>query len=314
MAAHSYRVGCLTGCGTAPELMAEASRALQAAARLHGFRLEEVHAPVGADAVQRHGQAVSHAARAAFLSADAVLVADDDDAAFAELTQELDLRARQTRLLFGARADAVLLAPLGDDASAWTARRAFSLAAARRMRLTVVAGDPAWEDVVRTAEEHNFGVRVEWLDRDTAVRSAAFRAESLDVVLADAAMGETLSALVGATAVPARVAALGLLAEHGPSVFLPLDGDPSADAGHGVANPSSMLLAAAMMLGDGLGQRSAGDTLVGALAGALGGRVSTVDRLRLGLAATTREFTDSVLAGFQNHHVNAEFHPGVLAQ
>jgi hypothetical protein len=68
-----------------------------------------------------------------------------------------------------------------------------------------------------------------------------------------------------------------------------------------------MLLAAAMLLGDGLGQRSAGDTLVRALAGALGGRVSTVDRMRRGLAATTREFTDTVLAGYQNHHTNAEF-------
>jgi hypothetical protein len=46
---------------------------------------------------------------------------------------------------------------------------------------------------------------------------------------------------------------------------------------------------------------------VGALVAALGGRVSTVDRLRRGLAATTREFTDSVLAGFQNHHTNVEF-------
>jgi hypothetical protein len=75
MAGHAYRVGCLTGCGTAPELMGEASRALEATARLHGIRIDQVHAPVGADAVQRHGQAVSHAARAAFLSADAVLVA-----------------------------------------------------------------------------------------------------------------------------------------------------------------------------------------------------------------------------------------------
>jgi isocitrate/isopropylmalate dehydrogenase len=307
MATRSYHVGCLTGCGTAPELMGEASRALEATARLHGIQLEQVHAPVGADARQRHGHAVSHAARAAFLSADAVLVADDDDAAFAELTQELDLRARQTRVLFGTRSDAVLLSPLGDDAAAWTARRAFSIAAARRMRLAVVLGDPAWVDVVRAAEEHNFGVRVEWVDRDVAVRRAAFDAESFDVVLADAGVGETLSALVGATAVPTRVAALGLLAEHGPSVFMPLDGDGPHDAGHGVANPSSMLLAAAMMLGDGLGQRSAGDTLVGALVAALGGRVSTVDRLRRGLAATTREFTDSVLAGFQNHHVNAEY-------
>lgn len=303
MATYSYRVACLTGCGAAPELMAEASRALDAATRLHGIRVEQVHAPVGADAVQRHGHAVSHAARAAFLSADAVLVADDGDAAFVELTQELDLRARQTRVLFGARSDSVLLSPLGDDSSAWAARRALALASVRRMRLAAVAGDAAWRTVVDAAAEHAFGVRVEWLDRDAAVRRAAFEPESFDVVLSDAALGETLSSLVGATAVPARVAALGYLAEHGPSVFLPLETEPPHEAGHGMADPSPMLLAAAMLLGDGLGQRSAGDTLAGALVGGL----SSARRSRRGLVATAREFTDSVLSGFQNHHVNAEF-------
>ena len=53
------------------------------------------------------------------------------------------------------------------------------------------------------------------------------------------------------------------------------------------------------LLGDGLGQRSAGDTLVGALVG--------TRRPRRGLVASAREFTDAVLSSFQNHHVNAEF-------
>lgn len=314
MAAYSYRVACLTGCGTAPELMAEASRALDATACSHGIRVEQVHAPVGADALVRHGHAVSHAARNAFLGADAVLVADDGDAAFRELSREFDLRARQTRVLFGSRADSVLLSPLGDDASAWTVRRAFALAASRRMRLTVVAGDDAWEEVVRAATDYNDGVRVERLDRETAIRAAAFRADTFDVVVADAAIGELLASLVGAISVPARVAATGYLAEHGPSLFRPLDGEAAEVAGHGVANPSSMLLAAAMLLGDGLMQRSAADTLVAALVDALGGSVATVDRLHRGVGATTREFTDSVLAGFQNHHAGAEFRPGVLAR
>ena len=98
MAAVAYRVACLTGCGTAPELMAEASRALDATARLHGLEIEQSHAPVGADALVRHGQAVSHTARSAYLGADAVLLADEDDDARAELASELDLRARQTRV------------------------------------------------------------------------------------------------------------------------------------------------------------------------------------------------------------------------
>jgi isocitrate/isopropylmalate dehydrogenase len=314
MAAFGYRVACLTGSGTAPELMAEATRALETAARLHGVRVEQIHAPVGADARVRHGHAVSHAARTAFLRADAVLIADDDDAALAELARDLDLRARQTRVLFGRGSDSVLVSPLDDDASAWTVRRAFALARSRRMRLTVVSGDERWQSVIESASAYHDGIRVEHLDRDAAARRAAFEPETFDVVVADAAIGELLTSLVGAASMPARVAATGYLAEHGPSVFVPLDRDPAQEAGHGVANPSAMLLAAAMVLGDGLGQRLAGDTLVGALAAALRGRVSTADRLRHGVAATTREFTDVVLDGFQNHHPNAEFHPGVLAR
>jgi isocitrate/isopropylmalate dehydrogenase len=174
------------------------------------------------------------------------------------------------------------------------------------MRLAAVAGDEEWERVVAAAAEHHEGVRVETLDRETAIRQAAFAADSFDVVVADDAIGELLASLVGAAAVPARVAATGYLAEHGPSVFTPLETDAPDVAGHGVADPSPMLLAAAMALGDGLEQRSAADTLVAALVGATADRVQARAG-RQGIAATTREFTDSVLAGFQNHHTNVEF-------
>ena len=51
-------VACLTGAGTAPELMAEAIHALDAVARVHGFSFEQVHAPFGGVALARLGQTV----------------------------------------------------------------------------------------------------------------------------------------------------------------------------------------------------------------------------------------------------------------
>jgi len=44
---HKATIACLTGAGTAPELMAEAVLALEAVARLHGLSIEEVHVPFG---------------------------------------------------------------------------------------------------------------------------------------------------------------------------------------------------------------------------------------------------------------------------
>ena len=52
------KVACVTGAGTAPELMAEAMLALDAVARLHGLAIEETHVTFGGVAVARAGQSV----------------------------------------------------------------------------------------------------------------------------------------------------------------------------------------------------------------------------------------------------------------
>ena len=51
----AYSVACLAGDGIGPEVMAQASRGLRAAGRLHGFELDEQHVPFGADATMRVG-------------------------------------------------------------------------------------------------------------------------------------------------------------------------------------------------------------------------------------------------------------------
>ncbi len=310
MSGRTYRVACVTGSGTGPELMAEASRALDAVAPLHGFGIEQVHVSFGADAVARIGHALPLATRTAYLQADAVLVAGEDEPALAVVQSELDLRARLTRVCFGSRGDVVLLAPLAEEAAEWTIRRAFELARARRLHVTAVADGGRWHELVAAEEARQEGLLVEHLQAAEAMPAVAFEAERFDVLVAGPQLAESLASLIGVAVVPARVAATGLLSEHGPGLYVPLGSASSTLAGQGVANPSSMLLATSLLLAEGLGERGAADTLSGALAEALGSSGRTIDRGRRGVAATTREFTDAVLEGFQLAFTNAEFHPG----
>src|SRR5262249_11511727 len=88
-----HRVACLAGDGLGPELMAAATRALRKVARMHGFAIEDVHAPIGTEALTRWGQPLPAATRSAVLTADAVLVADAAEPALGGLMAQLDLRA-----------------------------------------------------------------------------------------------------------------------------------------------------------------------------------------------------------------------------
>jgi isocitrate/isopropylmalate dehydrogenase len=298
-------IACLAGAGTAPELMAEAAVAIQAVAHVHGVAVNDVHAPFGAAAVARAGQAFPAATRDAVLAADAVLVAGAEDPALAEVMAELDLRARVTRVRFGHGNDVAFVAPLDPAAAEWSLDAAFELAESRGLRLAVV-GDADWHDLaVETARRHEH-VRVESLSPRVAVPLAAFDAARFDVVAVAERWAEPIIEIAAASA-SARVAAHGLLAEHGPSLFMPSPEGGFALAGSGVVNPSSMLLAAALVLEYGLGEPGAAATLAGAVSAALVDGPRTPDLLRRGLGATTREFTSRVLAGFQLSLRNAEF-------
>jgi 3-isopropylmalate dehydrogenase len=298
-------VACLTGAGTAPELMAEAVYALDALGRLHGFAIEQVHAPFGGVAVARLGQSVPASTRDAVLGADAVLVAGAEEPALEEVMAELDLRARVTRVRFGHHDDVVYVTALGDSTAEWAIERAFELAEARRLRIACV-GEGDWCELVELAALAHEHVRVEHVSPRDAIPFSAFDPSRFDVVAVAPRWAEAVIE-VAAAAAAHRVAAHALLAEHGPSLFVPSPDGGFALAGHGMVNPSSMLLAAALALEHGLGQRAAAATLAGAVSAALseGGPA----RSFLGRVSTTREFTSRVLAGFQLSIRNAEFWP-----
>jgi 3-isopropylmalate dehydrogenase len=300
-------VACLTGAGTAPELMAEALFALEAVGRLHGFALDQVHAPFGGVALARFGQAVPPSTRDAVHGADAVLVAGAEEPALDDVMAELDLRARVTRVRFAERDEITFLTACRESASEWTIERAFALAESRSLRLSCV-GDPDWCELVEMAAHEYEHVRVEHVSPRDAVPFAAFDPGRFDVVAVAPAWAEAIVEIAAAAAAH-RVAAHALLAEHRPSLFVPSPDGGFALAGQGIVNPSSMLLTAALALELGLGQPAAAATLAGAVSGALVDGPRTPDLLRRGVGASTREFTARVLAGFQLSIRNAEFWP-----
>ena len=307
----TYKVACLAGDGVGPELMAEASRALRKVARMHGFAVEDVHAPIGTEALTRSGQPLPPATRWAVLDADAVLVADAAEPALMEAAEQLDLRARLVQVL-GPTSDVSLLSPVDDDAERWTAERAFELAQRRRGRLVSVDHDPAWTALVTSVGSRHAMVAVEHAGLTDTVRSLALDPGRSDTVVAPHLLAPALEQLAAGSADDHRPAAVGLLAENGPSVFAPARTQPGDDAGHGVADPGSMLLATSLLLREGLGEEHAADTLAGALRHARANGHRPAARRRA-VGATTRDFGDAVTGLFAVTHGNAEFAPEALA-
>jgi 3-isopropylmalate dehydrogenase len=295
MSRTSYTVACLARHGIGPEVMGEASRAVDAASRLHGFFVDEHHVPFGADALMRFGHPFPLSSRRAVLAADSVLVASEGGEALETLEEELDLRASIVRVRFDERAELSLVAPLRDDAWAWTLERAFSLACDSQGRIALVGVDARWAGEAAALEERYAGLEVERLRTRDAVRALVFTPHRFDVVVCSPELAATAAELAAAVSAR-RTAAWGRLAPSGPGVFGASHGPADEIAGQGVADPSSMLLAAALMLGEGLGERSAARTLSAAVSRASGS------------TASTRARGDVVLAQLPLALANVEFY------
>jgi isocitrate/isopropylmalate dehydrogenase len=297
---NAYRVICLSRHGIGPEVMAEASRALAATSRVHGFRVDESYVPYGADALTRFGRTFPLSSRSALLEADAVLMASRSDAA---LEADLDVRASIVRVRFDEQAELSLLAPLDGDAWEWTLERAFALACESRGRIALVGIDDRWELEAAAVERRRDGLDVARMDPPAAMRELVLGPKRFDVVVCPPELVRPAADLAASFARD-RTTAWGRLSATPPSIFGASHGAADALAGHGVADPSSMLLAAALMLGEGLGERSAAATLAGALslAGSNGRPPSTRDRAdlvlaQLPVAAANAEFVREAACG-----------------
>jgi 3-isopropylmalate dehydrogenase len=301
-----YTVACLSGDGIGPELMAEASRALAEAGRLHGFTLDELHVPFGREAVARHGHSLPPETRAACRSADAILVALTKEPALEGVKAELDLtwRVQRVRVPGG---DIAVTSPLHDEAEPFVLRRAFGLARSRKGRLSAVGDGVEWQATLWREAERHPGVDVEHLSTSEALPRLMTEAERFSVVVTPCQNSELVSDLVAASHNGSRIVASGRLTPQGKGVFGPTHGSAPDIAGQGVANPSGMLLAASLMLSEGLGLRSAARTMERAISDALASGARTADVEGLGPAWTTRDFTDAVLRLMPGARTDHEF-------
>ena len=308
MSKKRYTVACLSGDGIGPELMAEASRALVEAGHLHGFRIDEVHAPFAGEAISRHGHALPAETRAACRRADAVLVALTREPALDGVKAELDLtwRVQRVRMPDG---DIAIVSPLDDQAEPFVLHRAFDLARSRRAHLTAVGDSAAWNTAVTWEADRHPGVQVEHLSLSEALPLLMNTPERFCVVVVQQAHAELVSDLAAASRNGSRIVASGRLSQSGPGIFGPTHGSAPDIAGQGVANPSGMLLAASLMLGEGLGERAAARTLERAVSHALASGVRTADLEGNSPAATTRDFMDTVLDLMPSSRTDVEFFP-----
>ena len=308
-----YVVACLAGNGIGPELMAEASRALAQVSRLHGFVVEEVHPPFGGEAVTRSGHPLPATTRHATAGADAVLVAGASEPALEGIKAELDLAASVLRVVVEGGADVTLFAPLDDAAVDWTVERAFASARARNGRLVSVGVGGAWDRRVEAAAARHDGVDLVRLPLAHALHALTTAPAALDVVVTEGVLADALAEVPSLGSRAVRLSASGFLSPSGPGLFGPAHGSAPDIAGQGVANPSEMLLAASLLLGEGLGRRAAAETLEASLAAALRRPLRTPDMAGTAVGATTREFVDVVLGLLQAARRDTEFALGGAA-
>jgi 3-isopropylmalate dehydrogenase len=301
-----YTVAFLSGDGIGPEMTAEASRALRAVSRMHGFRVEELHVPFGGDAVRRFGHPLPSFTRAACAEADAVLVATTREPALEVVKAELDLSWRITRVC-ARGSELAVVSPLVDGALDLAVDRAFRLALSRRARLTSVGDTERWLAAVEAGAERREGVHVEHARFEAAVTGLLRDPSRYDVIASEQPFAEALASTAAFAHEGTRLVASGRVGPDGKGVFGPTHGSALEIAGQGVANPSAMLLAVALLLGEGLGERSAARTLERGVLEALETGMRTPDMVSSGAGATTREFTDALLATLPSARSDAEF-------
>jgi isocitrate dehydrogenase (NAD+) len=147
-------------------------------------------------------------------------------------------------------------------------------------------------EVGRTvAAEYEGRVAFNDLIIDNAAMQMVLHPEQFDVMVTTNMFGDILSDLAAGLIGGLGLAPGGNIGTHA-AVFEAVHGSAPDIAGQGIANPSALILAGAMML-DHLGEAAAGNSVRAAVA-----RVIEQDTVRtrdLGGTATTREFGDAVV-------------------
>ncbi|MFN8222898.1 MAG: hypothetical protein U0R50_06555 [Gaiellales bacterium] len=276
-----HRIAYLAGHGIGPGVTAAASRALDHLRRRHGFRLEEIHPPFGAETLTNRGAELPPATRRATESADAILVAGAGETTLAALRALVRPAVRVTRTL-DLGGDSTVYAPLTAEAC----DAAIARAATGGEPVTAVGLDDAWHARVRA-------IAPDAVELSLAEALELLASGSAGTVVAAPELGEALAAAprLGGRA---RLVATADLPLVGPGIFTPTLTGEHVDGGHDVADPTEMLLATALLLIEGLDEREAGRALERSVADALARRSSRTAGGTI-VRETTREFVDVVL-------------------
>jgi 3-isopropylmalate dehydrogenase len=291
----TWAIACLAGDGVGPELMGEASRVLAEAARLHALRIEEVHLPFGGEALTRFGHPLPYSTRDGYRETDAILVSSPDDPALDGVKADLDLAWRVSRVHNQPRGDLLVVEPLGPESAELAVARAFEIAAARRARLTSVGISAEWDELVSAEAESWDGLNVELLKPRNVLRRFRDHPGTVDLVVAPEHLAGAIVDAAAHLAGSLHTVASGWLSRRGPGLFAAEVCDEAEVAGFGVADATGTLLAASLLLGEGLGQRSAARTLERAVTAAEASGTSD-----------TRSFTDAVIGALPDARTDTE--------
>jgi len=322
------RIVCLPGDGIGMEVMAEAVKSV--AVLLPEARLEE--RPLGAAAIERHGDPLPADTLEACLGADAVLMGavgsslyswrdgpNPEDGMF-RLRRELDVYANLRPstaggidllivrelvggLYFGGRGvepDGTVFDRLEYHPAQVRrlVRRSFELAGERRGRLTsvdkanVLTTSRMWRRVVDEVAAEYPAVEVEHLLVDTAAMRLVEDPTAFDVIVTENTFGDILSDVAAALTGGLGVAASACVGDARVGLFEPVHGTAPDIAGRGIANPTAMLLSVALMFRFGLDRPAEAEALERAVAAARA-ESPTADE---GGTATTRMFGDRVVS------------------
>lgn len=323
------KVVTLPGDGIGPEVMREAVAALAIVAP----DIAVAEHPLGAVAIEHHGDPLPPDTLRACLGADAVLMgavgANHDwndrlnpEEGMFRLRRELDVYAnlrpfRQDAidvmivrelvggLYFGARGtkpDGTVYdtCEYHPDQVERVLRRGFEIAASRRKALTsvdkanVLATSRMWRATAERLAPEYPQVSLEHLLVDTAALRLVREPEHFDVIVTENTFGDILSDVAAAVAGGLETAPSASIGDHRPGLFEPVHGTAPDIAGSGRANPAAMVLSAALMLRFGLDREADAQRLEAAVHHAIARHAGD------GHPVSTRSFGDAVLDHLRN--------------
>ena len=186
-------------------------------------------------------------------------------------------------------------------------REAFLLASRRRARLSSVGDTERWGDLV-DAEAAADARGIEVRHRSFSEALAAFgRGEpKLDLVAADEKLNGALADALAALSGTVDLACRGWMSDTAPGLFAPVGVVDPTVAGYGVVDPAAMLLAVSLLWRRTCVSTQPRRTLERAVVAASAAGYASQAAPDSSLAATTRTFTDAVIARMPESRTDVE--------